>query len=286
MKTPKIGWIGLGKMGLPMTDHLLRRGYEVRGYDPDANSAQAAASQGVNLAGSVKELAASTDIVITMIPNDNVLHSLVFGSEGLGNLLSDRQILVDMSTVSPIISAEVSDCLVGKAAYLRAPVSGSTETAKSAQLTIIVSGPQAAYDAFLPVMQAMSAKQYYVGAADEARYLKLVLNSLVGASAALLSEALALGKAGGISVDILMEVICDSVVASPLLKYKRNSVVKGDYSPAFTVAQMIKDTTLIANAASNAGLAMNVNALVLQQLERAKVAGLSEHDFFVLVENS
>lgn len=285
METPTIGWIGLGKMGLPMTDHLLRKGYQVRGYDPDATNAKAAACQGVNLASSLKELVAATDIVISMIPNDVVLRSVVFGPEGLGGLLGERHIFVDMSTVSPTVSAEVAERLGAGTAYLRAPVSGSTETARTAQLTFIVSGPKTAYDKFVPVMQAMSARQYHVGSSEEARYLKLVLNSLVSASATLLSEAVALGKAGGIPIDVLMDVVCDSAVSSPLLKYKRQNVVTGDYSPAFTVAQMIKDLTLIADAASEAGLEMKVNALVLSQLKKAKDAGLSEKDFFVLVEN-
>ncbi len=147
-----------------------------------------------------------------------------------------------MSTVSPEISAEIAEALGRKGvAYLRAPVSGSTITASSGMLSVMVSGPEAAYRKIEPILASFSSKRFYLGDGEEARYLKLVLNALVGATAALLGEALTLGLKGNLSVETMLNVICESAVASPLIAYKRDLLVSRNFDPAFSVSQMMKD---------------------------------------------
>ncbi|WP_108610630.1 NAD(P)-dependent oxidoreductase [Aminobacter sp. MSH1] len=280
--TPRIGWIGVGKMGGPMTARLVAAGYVVYGFDPDATSLSVAAGSGVRTAGSLRELVEKADIVFSMIPNDRVLRSVVFGEGGLQPVLSSHQTFVEMSTVAPGVSAEVA-AGIGSCPYLRAPVSGSTETATSGSLTVMISGPRTAFEACLPVLSVLSSRQHYLGSGEEARYAKLVLNSMVGASAGLLAEAIALGRSGCLEIGALMELICNSVVASPLLRYKHDSVVNDDYAPAFTVAQMIKDMRLILEAAAESNIAMPTAEIALAKLDRAAQAGLSEQDFFAIV---
>lgn len=278
---PRIGWIGVGKMGQPMVRHLLARRYEVVVYDRDPRNMQAAVDHGARSAGSLGDLLGAADIVMSMIPNDLVLGELVFGEGGLAGRLTGMQVFVDLSTVSPKGSQAVAEG-IGTKRYLRAPVSGSTQTAESGSLTVVASGLKGDFDLCRAPFEAFSGRQYYVGSGEEARYLKLVLNSLVAANASLLADALALGRAGGLSRETMMDIICESAVASPLLKYKRDNVVCEDYPAAFSVSQMIKDSGLIADAAAQAGVDMPVNALSLQRFRDAAARGLGDRDFFVL----
>ena len=205
--------------------------------------------------------------------------------KGLIDVLAKGAIFVDMSTVSPDVSSKVAKLLEkAKVSYLRAPLSGSTVMAESATLTILASGDESAWQTVLPYLEMMSKRQFYLGAGDEARYMKLVINTLVGGLSALLAEALSLGTSGGLTRASMMEVIGESAVASPLLTYKTQTVVADDFSPAFTVLQMIKDFTLISDAARSNGVPLLTTGLILEQYRAAANAGLKDADFFALVK--
>lgn len=283
----QIGWIGAGKMGGPMAANLLAAGYSVAVSDPSAEIREALAGQGAQTAAGL-EIQAGADIVFTTLPNDAVLLRVVAGDEGragLADLMPAGSILVEMSTVSPGCSANVAQILEKAGiSYLRAPISGSTAMAKAASLTVLASGDKAAWPTVLPLLRLLSSKQFFLGEADEARYMKLVLNTLVGASSAILAEAVALGASGGLSRAAMMEVICESAVASPLLKYKTDLVVAADYAPAFTIDQMIKDFTLISDAGRANGIPLMTAGLILELYRAAANAGLQNEDFFALVK--
>lgn len=276
-----IGWLGVGKMGQPMVRRLLAANYHVVVYDRDPANGRTVIGDGARLATSPQDLLQGADVIMSMIPNDQVLDELVSGESGLAGKLRPEQIFVELSTVSPKISSKVARELMTPR-YLRAPVSGSTQTAENGSLTVVVSGPKEDFDICQPILEAFSSRQYYVGQKEEARFLKLVLNSLVAANASLMADALRLGHAGGLSRSTMMEIICESAVTSPLLKYKRDNIVGNDYPPAFSVSQMVKDTGLIAQAAADAGINMAINAICLDRLRHAASCGLDEQDFFVL----
>ncbi len=278
--TEPVGWIGAGKMGLPMLSRLIAAGVPVRVSEPD-DAARAAAEQAGARAAHPADLVRDCPVIFATIPNDTVLRSVTLGPEGLAGRLGPHQTLVEMSTVSPAVSRAVAEAT--RAAYVRAPVSGSTAMAAAGTLTVLASGDPGGYARAEPLLRHLSARQFYVGPAEEARYLKLVLNAMVGATSAVLGEAMALGRRGGLSRDAMLDVLCESAVASPLLKYKRDLVTSGDYTPAFSVAQMMKDFDLILEAARADHIPMAVVALIRQQYEAAFAAGRAEEDFFVLV---
>ncbi|MDK4723678.1 NAD(P)-dependent oxidoreductase [Rhizobium sp. CNPSo 3968] len=283
--TLRVGWAGIGKMGAPMSRRVLERGYPLSVYEPLPENRASVVAQGANVAHSLEDLVEASDVIILTIPNDAILRQLTLGPSALVDLLKPGQILVEMSTVSPELSAEVAEALVRKrVAYLRAPVSGSTVTASSGMLSVMVSGPEADYRKVEPVLASFAAKQFYLGAGEEARYLKLVLNALVGATAALLGEALTLGLKGNLSVETMLNVICESAVASPLIAYKRDLLVKRNFDPAFSVSQMMKDFDLILGAAKSDHVPMYLASMIRQQYEAAFADGLAEKDFFVLFE--
>jgi len=282
-----IGWIGAGKMGGPMIQNLLGNSAQVCVIDPDAGSVAAAIGKGATAGASFDDMA-DKDIVFSTLPNDQALMSVVSGTpnkKGLIDVLAKGAIFVDMSTVSPDVSSKVAKLLEkAKVSYLRAPLSGSTVMAESATLTILASGDESAWQTVLPYLEMMSKRQFYLGAGDEARYMKLVINTLVGGLSALVAEALSLGESGGLTRASMMEVIGESAVASPLLTYKTQTVVADDFSPAFTVLQMIKDFTLISDAARSNGVPLLTTGLILEQYRAAANAGLKDADFFALVK--
>ena len=280
-----IGWAGIGKMGAPMSRRVLEAGYRVHVFEPLPENRATIVAQGANVSHSLEDLAASSDVIILTIPNDAVLRDLVFGENGLSSVMKAGQILVEMSTVSPTISAEVDNAMAGRGvAYLRAPVSGSTATASAGTLSVMASGPEDAFKRLEPIFECFSSRRFYVGGAEEARYLKLVLNALVGATSALLGEALTLGLKGNLSLETMLNVICESAVASPLIAYKRDLLIQRNFDPAFSVSQMMKDFDLILDAARSDHIPMYMASMIRQQYETAYTEGLAEKDFFVLFE--
>lgn len=284
---PSIGWIGAGKMGAPMIRNLLAAGSKVAVTDPDAQVITDLARGGATPAASL-DMHSQNGIVFSTLPNDAVLRDVVLGSEGRPGLvhhMARGAIFVEMSTVSPECSVEIAAALQSAGiSYLRAPLSGSTALAEKAALTILASGDAQAWATVLPLIKLLSARQFYLGPAEEARFMKLVINTLVGATSAILAEALALGASGGLSRASMMEVICESAVASPLLKYKSDAVISADYTPAFTVQQMIKDFSLISDAGRANDVPLMTTGLILELYRAAANSGLRDQDFFALVK--
>ncbi|XUW90592.1 NAD(P)-dependent oxidoreductase [Burkholderia sp. M6-3] len=284
VKKPSIGWIGLGKMGTPIVLNLLKAGYDVVVYDVDPGRLGELATHGVRPAPDIAALAASAQLVFSIIPDDAVLLKVALGSQGVFANLPVGAVYVDMSTVSPAASAAVRDAAKERGiGYIAAPVSGSTVLAEKAQLTVFASGPKDAFDAARGVFEAISARQYYVGEDQQARYLKLAINHLVGSTAVLLAEALTLGKKGGLDWTEMLTVIGDSVAASPLIKYKLDPLKQRDFKPAFSARQMLKDMSLVVDAGEAAGVPMAAAALVRKQFAEYVDADGAELDFFSIV---
>lgn len=177
----KIAWIGLGKMGVPMSTNLVKKGYGVTVYNRTKDKAKALAEQGAKVAGSPKEAAAGADVMISMISDDPALEAVSYGPNGAFEGAKSGAVFIDMSTVSPVASARVDEKAKAKGIkYLRAPVSGSTALATAGTLTIFASGPKDAYDKCVDILGSMGQKVFHVGSGEEARYLKLVMNMMVG----------------------------------------------------------------------------------------------------------
>jgi len=285
--TRRVGWIGAGKMGTPMIRNLMAGGMHVAVTEPSDAQLARLVAEGATEAATLAEHADSP-VVFSTLPNDQVLLDVVLGrgsDPGLAATMASGSIFVEMSTVSPGCSAKVAAALENAGIlYLRAPLSGSTTLAEQGTLTILASGDEPAWTAVLPVFKLVSARQFYLGASEEARFMKLVLNTLVGATSAVLSEALSLGRSGGLSYANMMEVICESAVASPLLKYKADAIVEENYAPAFTIDQMIKDFTLISDAGREQRIPLFTTGLILELYRAAANSGLNDEDFFALVK--
>lgn len=280
----KIGWIGLGKMGVPMSQNLIKAGYSVTVYNRTKAKTEELASTGASVADSPQALAEGCDVIISMISDDPVLEAVSCGNDGAFEGAKKGSIYIDMSTVSPVASARVAQAAEEKGiSYLRAPVSGSTALAQAATLTIFASGPKSAYDQCEDIFKSMGQKTFHVGNAEEARYLKLVLNMMVGLTSAMVGEALTFGEKGGMDWQQMIDIVNASVVASPLVGYKAQILKDRNYAPAFTVAQIAKDFDIALDTAKANEVPMPMTSMARQFFGVMKAKGNADLDFFAYV---
>jgi len=271
-------------MGNPMSKNLIKAGYTLSVYDVIEEKVRELAEHGARVGDSPKVLAPDVDVIISMIPDDHVLEAVSIGSDGVLQGAKAGAVYIDMSTVSPVASARVAEVAEEKGIrYLRAPVSGSTALAAAGNLTIFGSGPKDAYDRCLDIFNAMGQKSFHVGTGEEARYLKLVLNMMVGITSAMTAEALTFGERGGMDWNQMIDIINASVVASPLVGYKAQMLKDRNFAPAFSAAQMAKDFDIALDTGRAINVPMPVTSMVRQFLGTMKAQGKGELDFFALV---
>jgi 3-hydroxyisobutyrate dehydrogenase-like beta-hydroxyacid dehydrogenase len=281
----KIAWIGAGKMGLPICKRLKAAGHDVRVLARRPEQAQALGELGFAVSGTVPDLVANADIVFTAVSDDQALHDVVVNS-AFTSALSQSAIYIDMSTVSPSISEKIAAHLPASIAYLRSPVSGSTGMAEAGTLTALVSGPKLAFVDMTDIFSVFTKKAFHLGEGEEARFLKLAINSMVAATSALLGEALAFGLKGGMTHAAMLDVITQSAVASPLIGYKKDMIISGDYRPAATLNMLKKDLDLLLATAQQQHTLLPVNSMIRDIYAAASDKGLGEKDFFVLVQDA
>jgi 3-hydroxyisobutyrate dehydrogenase-like beta-hydroxyacid dehydrogenase len=279
----RVGWIGLGKMGLPICKRLQGAGFEIKALCRSPEKERLATSHGFEVARTLSETSRGCHFVVSAVSDDRALLDIALSDGGLKQVLTGAQIYVDTSTVSPEASGRVAQALSSTGcAYLRAPVSGSTASAAQGALTALVSGPADAFKAATELFAAFARKSFLVGEAEQARTLKLSINAMLGATSALLAESLDLARRGGLSVETVMDVVAESAVGSPLLQYKRAAITTRDFTAAFSVSQMLKDFDLIAEAAQATSCDMPLIAGVRETYRAAVARGLGDLDFFVL----
>jgi 3-hydroxyisobutyrate dehydrogenase-like beta-hydroxyacid dehydrogenase len=280
----RIAWIGAGKMGLPICKRLKAAGHDVRVLARRPEQATTLGEIGFAVAATVPDLIRDADIVFTAVSDDQALSDVVL-NEAFKTALPASATFIDMSTVSPAISTKVAVHLAG-VAYLRSPVSGSTGMAEAGTLTALVSGPKHAFDIMSDIFAVFSKKAFHLGEGEEARFLKLAINSMVAATSALLGEALAFGVKGGMTHAAMLEVITQSAVASPLIGYKKDMIISGDYTPAATLDMLKKDLDLLLATAEEQHTHLPVNTMIRDIYAAASDKGLGEKDFFVLVQEA
>ena len=278
-----IGWIGAGKMGLPICQRLKAASHNMVVLARSDASAQNLIEAGLEPVKSIAALCKNAEIVFSSVTDDTALLQILNGVA----TLKAGSAYIDISTVSPAASQQVAEQLkTANITYLRSPVSGSTVMAQAGTLTAIVSGPKAKFAELAILFEVFAKKAFHVGEAEEARYLKLALNSMVAATSALLSEALAFSEKGGLSNAVVLDVISQSVVASPLINYKRDMIVNQDYKAAATLAMLAKDLDLFLAVGRENQTPLPVNANIRKIYEAALAKGLGEKDFFVLVQQA
>ncbi len=273
-------------MGLPMAALIVKAGHDVTAFDPNRSRLTAAGEQGIRAAASATEAVAGKSVVFTSLPDDAALRATALAPQGLLQTMAAGSVLIETSTVSAEISADVAAAaLTRDIAYLRAPVSGNASIAHTGALTCFVSGPKAAYEAVKPLFETFTRAQTYLGEAEEARFAKLAVNLMIAVSAGMMAESLALARKGGIAWQDILKVLDDSAVASPMVKYKTAPMRTRDFDSTFSCRQMAKDLDLILSAGHSVGVPLQLAAQVRETYGSLVAQGDGESDFIATVRH-
>ncbi len=276
----KIGFVGLGRMGSRMALNLVRGGYPVIVYNRTPEKTGPLAEAGATVAGSLAEVARNSEIVITMVSDSAALQAVVLGANGLLNSLQSDAVLIDMSTVDPKVSRELAEAVRAQGAHmLDAPVSGSTMMAEQGTLSIMVGGEESVHEQVREVLLKIGSRTTHVGPNGAAASLKLAVNIVIGVTMQVLAESIVLAERAGVAPEIAVEVLSNSAVASPFLKYKAPQLLQPLGPAAFTASMMQKDFTMALQMAREAGVPLPATAAANEVITMARGLGLGDHDF-------
>lgn len=280
----RLGWVGVGRMGYALAARLLEAGCDLSVYNRTRSKAEPLAELGATIVDSPADLS-DRDIVFTMVAGSEDLRQVAVGSEGVLSTGAGPAILVDASTVSPRASAEVrAEAAERGTAFLAAPVSGNPRVVEAGRLTVVVSGPEDAYQRALPYLERLGVGVTYVGADEEARLVKICHNVMLGVVAQTLAEITVLAEKGGVARAAFLDFLNQSVMGSAFTRYKTPALVKLDFSPTFTPELLLKDFDLGFEAADEDGVPMPVAAAARDAVRELVASGRTDVDFAALLE--
>jgi 3-hydroxyisobutyrate dehydrogenase-like beta-hydroxyacid dehydrogenase len=280
-----LAFVGLGVMGSRMAQRLLAAGHAVTGYNRTKAKAQWLIDAGMKWADTPRAAAQAGDFVFTMLANTDALCAVTGGADGILAGLSPGKIYIDMSTVSPAASREVAERVASLGArMLDAPVSGSVSTLEEGKLSIMAGGERSAYEKAVPILQAIGPKVTYVGGNGLAVSMKIATNLSLAVQMLALSEGVLLAEKSGIARETAVEVLLNSVIASPMVKYRGPFVLKMPDEAWFDVNMMQKDLLLALEMGRKLDVPLPTTAVTNEMLTTARAMGFAKQDFAVLFE--
>lgn len=272
----RIAVLGLGRMGGAIARRIEQAGHELVVWNRSPGRAEPFAERGVTVLETPRQAWEHADLCITMLADPQAVEEVATG------LLSGpaEGVLMDMSTIDPETSARVA-AAAGRqgVAFLRAPVTGNPAVVEAGNLGIIVSGPRETFDALRPTLADIGPNLFYVGAAEEARVVKLAINLMIGGTAELMAEAIVLGERHDIDRAALLEVMAGSAIGSPFVKYKTDALIADDYRSTFTTRLLDKDLSLALDAAAAARVPLPLTTETKRLAEACIEAGMGDLDF-------
>jgi 3-hydroxyisobutyrate dehydrogenase len=283
----RIGFIGVGTMGLPMAANLVKKGFAVTAFDLNTDAVKAAVAAGMTPAASAAEAVAAADIVVTMLPSSPHVESVYSGDGGVINAARKGTLCIDMSTVDPAASRRVAAAAAERGLrFVDAPVSGGTPRAIDGTLAIMVGASGADFQAALPALQAMGANVIHVGPVGSGEVAKLCNNLIAGVAAVAVSEAFRIAEGFGVDAKTVTEVIAKSsgntwVMENmhPVPGLVARAASSNDYAPGFMTDLMCKDVGLAVDAARNLRIPLFVAPAAQQVYRLASSHGLARKDF-------
>lgn len=288
--TSTIGFIGAGIMGAPMINNLVGAGYTVRSIGRSAESRRRAEQAGAVPASDARELAASADVVITMLPDSPDVREVVLGStDGLIEHLSGDTVYVDMSTISPAVSREISSALsAAGVSSLDAPVSGGEAAAIEGTLSIMVGGSETTLDAVRPVLESLGTTITHVGPAGSGQATKAANQLVVALNLQAVAEAIVYLEAHGVDLERALDALGGGLAGSTVLTRKRGAFTSGSFTPGFRLALHDKDLGIVQETARSRGLALPATSLVAQLVTSLVASGHGglDHSALLLLARS
>jgi len=282
----KVGLIGLGLMGRPVGLNLLKAGYSLTVWNRTASRAETLVAAGAKLANSPEDVAAASDVLITIVSDPPALEGVLWGAsasgQGSGALASLRpgSIYIDSSTVSPALARKIAAaCAERKIAFLDAPVTGGTWGAEKGELVFMVGGDAQVLKDAEPIFRVMGKRWFHLGPNGAGQTIKLAMNLILALQVDALAEALALVIAAGLQGEKLVEVMQSSMARSPVLDVKAPLLLKGEYPPSFPLRLMHKDMGLALELAKEAGVSLPAAEAAYSTYSAVRVAAKEDLDY-------
>jgi 3-hydroxyisobutyrate dehydrogenase-like beta-hydroxyacid dehydrogenase len=253
----RLGFVGIGYMGRPIARRLLESGFRLTAYDVDSSKAEELVRYGGTVARSVSELSSNCDVMLSCLPSDEAVLDIYRGSGGVFANAHRGSLSIDLSTVFPETSQEVSRLGAEHGVeVLDVTVSGSTPAAEKGLLTLFGGGNKEYFDGAESIFRPIARRYFYLGPSGSGATMKLVVNTLLGIGMQAIAEAVALGEKAGLDRNRLLNVLSETAVVAPAHVGKLARAMKGDYSPQFPIRLMNKDFRLILNLAAAVGARM------------------------------
>jgi len=263
----KIGFVGLGIMGKPMAKNLLKAGHQLTVYDIRPGPVEEVVAAGASRGKSAKHVAAHSEITITMLPDGPDVEQAVLGPDGVLEGAGKGAIVVDMSSINPMVAQKVGAACADKGVeFLDAPVSGGEPGAINATLAIMVGGNQETFDRVLPVFQAMGASVTLTGPVGAGNVTKLANQIMVASNIAAMGEALALATKAGLDPEVVFNAVKGGLAGSNVLNAKAPMAIARNFKPGFRIRLHHKDLRNSLQAAESLGIALPITSLVQQML--------------------
>jgi 2-hydroxy-3-oxopropionate reductase len=238
----KIGFIGLGIMGKPMAKNMIKAGYNLTVFDLNKPAIEEVVAAGAKASQSIRELAADSDVIITMLPNSPHVKSVVLGEGGVIETAKVGTVLIDMSSIAPLASKEVAEKLASKGIdMLDAPVSGGEPKAIDGTLSIMVGGKEELFEKYKPLLLTMGSSAVLCGEIGAGNVTKLANQVIVAVNIAAVSEAFLLAEKAGVSPELVFNAIKGGLAGSTVLNAKAPMILSGNFKPGFKIDLHIKD---------------------------------------------
>ncbi|HEY8449229.1 MAG TPA: NAD(P)-dependent oxidoreductase, partial [Bacillota bacterium] len=261
----RIGFIGLGLMGQGMARNLLKAGYPLTVWNRTASKQEPLVAAGAQAAANPREVAERSDVVITIVSDTPDVEQVILGEGGVIEGARPGLVVIDMSTISPAATRAIAARLAARGAdMLDAPVSGGTEGAAQGTLSIMVGGRREVFERCRPILETMGKRITYIGDHGAGQMTKLVNQILVVGHALAMSEALVFAAKAGLDLERVLEAVSAGAAGSWMLSYRGPQILRGDFSPGFTIDLQQKDVRLALEAADQLGVPLPATALVRQ----------------------
>jgi 3-hydroxyisobutyrate dehydrogenase-like beta-hydroxyacid dehydrogenase len=281
----KIGYVGLGVMGGGVARRLLEAGHEVTGYNRTRSKAEPLIAAGMRFADTPRAAAEQSDVVFSMVTNTRALAAVTEGPDGILAGLGPGKVYVDMSTVSPAASRALAGRVAERdAVMLDAPVSGSVITLEQGKLSVIVGGDEAAFERVLPILLDIGPTVTRVGGNGQAVLMKIATNLSLAVQMLAFSEGVLLAEKGGISREDAVQVLTNSAIASPMVKYRGPFVLEMPDEAWFDCNMMQKDMVLALDLGRELDVPLPSTATANEILTAARGLGVDHHDFAVMFD--
>jgi len=279
----KLGFLGVGYMGRPIVQRLLESGFKVAAYDRDRSKAEELTRYGGTVAESVAQLSSTCDVLLSCLPSDEAVLGVYEGPNGAFANALRGALVIDMSTVNPETSLELSKLGSERGVdVLDVTISGSTPAAEQGALILFGGGDQGSFSAAESIFRVIARKHFYLGPSGSGAIMKLVVNALLGIGMQAIAEAVAFGEKSGLDRNRLLEVLSQTAVVAPAHVGKLQRAMKNDYSPQFPLRLMHKDFGLMLSQAAAAGADMPATRAAFEVNSAQSTQG-AEQDFSAVI---